>query len=45
MQEFYAGCGSGGIRFLGELFPLEGFEKVHDDPQARVLMVILRSGS
>lgn len=39
MQEFYAGCGSGVIRFPGELFPLEGFEKVHNDPQARVLVL------
>lgn len=37
MQELYAGCGQGIIRFPGEFFPIEGFEKIHDDPQIRVL--------
>ncbi|NTV91667.1 MAG: S-layer homology domain-containing protein, partial [Clostridiales bacterium] len=34
-----AGAGSGEIVFPDELFPLEGFNKVHDNPCARVLVL------
>lgn len=38
-QKFRAGAGTGTIRFPEELFPLEGFCQVHDDPHARVLLL------
>lgn len=38
-DQLYAGAGSARICFPGELFPLEGFQGVHDDPAARVLVL------
>lgn len=39
MSEFMAGAGSAAIQFQKELFPLEGFYDVHDEPHARVLIM------
>lgn len=38
-DRLYAGAGSARIHFPGELFPLEGFQGIHDDPAARVLVL------
>ena len=35
----HAGAGCAPIRFQKELFPLEGFRDIHDDPMARVLLL------
>lgn len=37
MGNFKAGAGIGRIRFAKELFPLQGFKGVHDDPHVRIL--------
>lgn len=38
-DQLSAGAGSAYIRFPQELFPIEGFRGVHDDPAARVLLL------
>ena len=38
-NELFAGAGTGKIVFPQELFPIEGFCSVHDDPSARVLVM------
>ena len=38
-NELYAGAGAARIRFSEELFPLEGFCGIHDDPAARILIL------
>ena len=38
-NQLYAGAGSARICFPKELFPLEGFCDIHDDPAARVLVL------
>ncbi len=38
-----AGFGRGTIHFPAEIFPLEGFRAVHDDPHARLM--VLKSGN
>ena len=38
-NQLYAGAGSARICFSKELFPLEGFCDIHDDPAARVLVL------
>lgn len=38
-NQLFAGAGRAYIRFPRELFPLEGFCGVHDDPAARVLLL------
>ncbi len=38
-DKLLAGAGSARIRFPQELFPLEGFCGVHDDPAARILLL------
>lgn len=38
-NQLSAGAGSAYIRFPQELFPIEGFRGVHDDPAARVLLL------
>ncbi len=37
MSNFQAGAGCGIISFPAEMFPLEGFRGVHDEPRVRVL--------
>ncbi|MCD8161307.1 MAG: hypothetical protein LUE61_09105 [Clostridiales bacterium] len=37
MNQFQAGAGCGTILFPPEMFPLEGFRGIHDDPRVRVL--------
>ncbi|MCD8085667.1 MAG: hypothetical protein LUF28_04985, partial [Clostridiales bacterium] len=43
MCNFQAGAGCGVISFPSEMFPLEGFRGVHDDPRIRILT--LKEGS
>lgn len=38
-KQLYAGAGTASIRFPRELFPLEGFQGIHDDPAGRVLLL------
>ena len=38
-NQLFAGAGTAPICFPQELFPLEGFRAVHDDPYARVLLL------
>lgn len=38
-DRLYAGAGKALIRFREEMLPLEGFQGVHDDPAARVLLL------
>ncbi|MGN1003919.1 MAG: hypothetical protein ACI4O5_03705 [Oscillospiraceae bacterium] len=38
-EQLRAGAGRAEIRFPAALFPLEGFQGVHDDPAARVLLL------
>ncbi|MGM9608121.1 MAG: hypothetical protein ACI3XJ_11510 [Oscillospiraceae bacterium] len=38
-NQLFAGAGRADIRFPRELFPIEGFCGVHDDPAARVLLL------
>ena len=38
-DQLLAGAGKAEIRFPAALFPLEGFQGVHDDPAARVLLL------
>lgn len=39
INQLYAGAGKAEIRFPEELFPLEGFRGVHDNPAARILLL------
>ena len=38
-NQLFAGAGAAPIRFPQELFPMEGFRAVHDDPNARILLL------
>ncbi len=39
MSSLQAGAGSAKIHFSQEMFPLEGFKGIHDDPHVRVLVL------
>lgn len=39
MNKFKAGAGTGTIHFPAEMFPLEGFCGIHDEPHARILLL------
>jgi len=43
MNQLRAGAGTGTIKFPKEMFPIEGFRGIHDEPHIRVLL--LESGS
>ena len=38
-SRLFAGAGAAPIQFGPDLFPLEGFRGVHDDPMARILLL------
>lgn len=38
-NQLFAGAGAAAIRFPQEIFPLESFQGVHDEPHARVLLL------
>lgn len=38
-MKLFAGAGSSPICFPREMFPLEGFQGIHDDPSARILLM------
>ena len=38
-KQLFAGAGTAEIQFPNELFPLEGFKGVHDNPAAKVLLL------
>lgn len=39
MDKLKAGAGAGTIHFPAEMFPIEGFCGIHDDPHARILLL------